>query len=83
MVAEKLQKFRSHGIHSFKRNEKRDPKEIWNYQQVSLGLNYRMTDIAAALGLNQMKKLDKFVKKRREIANIITKNLKIYQFIVN
>ncbi len=68
-IAENLKKFRSHGIHSEKQKmRKRDPEEIWNYQQVSIGLNYRMTDIAAALGLNQMKKLNKFVSKRREIA---------------
>ena len=29
--------------------------EIWNYQQVELGFNYRMSDIMAALGLSQMK----------------------------
>ena len=40
---------------------KRSSDEIWNYQQVSIGLNYRITDIAASLGLSQMKKLDTFV----------------------
>jgi dTDP-4-amino-4,6-dideoxygalactose transaminase len=42
--------------------------EIWNYQQIDLGHNYRMTDIGAALGLSQLGRLDKFIKRRHEIA---------------
>ena len=38
----------------------RPEDEIWNYQQIELGFNYRMTDIQAALGLSQLKRLDKF-----------------------
>lgn len=75
-IADKLQKFRSHGIHTDKdKMRKRKNDEIWNYQQVCIGLNYRMTDIAAALGLNQMKRLDYFVKKRNNIANFYEKEL--------
>jgi dTDP-4-amino-4,6-dideoxygalactose transaminase len=46
----------------------RSEHEIWNYQQIELGFNYRMTDLQAALGLSQMQRLDLFVKKRHEIA---------------
>jgi dTDP-4-amino-4,6-dideoxygalactose transaminase len=42
--------------------------EIWNYQQISIGYNYRMTDIQAALGLSQMNRLDEFVLRRQQIA---------------
>jgi dTDP-4-amino-4,6-dideoxygalactose transaminase len=42
--------------------------EIWRYQQVNLGYNYRMTDIQAALGVSQMNRLDEFVVKRHRIA---------------
>ena len=48
--------------------QSRPPQEIWNYQQIDLGFNYRMTDIQAALGLSQMQRLDEFVLKRQVIA---------------
>jgi dTDP-4-amino-4,6-dideoxygalactose transaminase len=41
----------------------------WYYQQIELGYNYRMTDIQAALGLSQMKRLDQFVAARHVIAS--------------
>jgi dTDP-4-amino-4,6-dideoxygalactose transaminase len=45
-----------------------EPDGPWYYQQVALGLNYRMTDIQAALGLSQMRHLDEWVAKRHAIA---------------
>ena len=68
-LARKAKLASSHGITSEK--EEMDPRpsdEIWNYQQIQLGFNYRMTDIHAALGISQMKRLDQFVTKRRELA---------------
>ncbi len=40
----------------------------WYYEQIALGLNYRITDIQAALGFSQMKRLDAFVRQRQELA---------------
>lgn len=57
--AEKLRLFRSHGIIK---------KKFWNSDMVEMGYNYRLTDMAAALGLSQMKKLDSFIARRNEIA---------------
>ena len=68
-LAKKMRLLRSHGISSVPEDmRERPPNEIWNYQQIDLGFNYRMTDIQAALGLSQMTRLDKLVFKRQEIA---------------
>ena len=68
-LAKKMRLLRSHGITSDAENmHSRPPEEIWNYQQITLGFNYRMTDIHAALGLSQMQRLDEFVTKRHIIA---------------
>lgn len=59
--------FRSHGI---TRDEEllQNHEGGWYYEQQCLGYNYRMTDIQCALGISQMKKLDRFLRRRREIA---------------
>lgn len=68
-LARRLQLRRSHGITSDPvEMHPRPPEEMWNYQQIGLGFNYRMTDILAALGLSQMRRLDEFVAKRHIIA---------------
>ena len=68
-VANKIYRLRTHGITKDEiKMEERPKDEIWNYQQIDLGFNYRMNDIQAALGLSQMKRLDKYVKSRQEIA---------------
>jgi UDP-4-amino-4,6-dideoxy-N-acetyl-beta-L-altrosamine transaminase len=68
-LGQKLRLLRSHGITSTPSEMEAMPdEEIWNYQQIALGFNYRMTDIHAALGLSQMARLDGFVQRRHEIA---------------
>lgn len=68
-LAQRLRLLRSHGITSTSvEMQERPPAEIWNYQQIELGFNYRMTDIQAALGLSQMHRLDDFVATRHLIA---------------
>jgi UDP-4-amino-4,6-dideoxy-N-acetyl-beta-L-altrosamine transaminase len=68
-IADKILRLRTHGITNDKlKMKKQSEDEIWNYQQIDLGFNYRMNDIQAALGLSQMKRLDKFVKRRHKIA---------------
>lgn len=77
----KLKLFREHGITSRK-------KDHWFYSQVDLGYNYRMNEISAGLGISQLNKVKKFVKKRNIIANfykeLFSKNQKIqFQKIPN
>ena len=68
-LAGRMQRYRCHGITSDANKMQLTPvDEIWNYQQISLGFNYRMTDIQAALGVSQMTRLDEFVKQRQQIA---------------
>lgn len=69
-LARRLRLFRNHGI-------ERDPTHFtggeavtpWQYEQLLLGFNYRMTDIQAALGIAQLGRLDDFRGRRKEIAD--------------
>lgn len=65
-LAESLRRFRNHGISSDARQ--RQAAGLWQYEMVLLGFNYRLTDIACALGLSQLKKLAANLARRREIA---------------
>ena len=68
-LAKHMRLLRSHGISSAKEDmEVRPANEIWNYQQIDLGFNYRMTDLQAALGLSQLQRIDAFVTQRHNIA---------------
>ena len=67
-LANKMGLLRTHGITRDPALMDQKPDGDWYYQQVELGYNYRMTDIHAALGLNQMSRLDSFVRRRHEIA---------------
>jgi len=81
-IAEKIFRLRTHGITNDKKKmEKRPKNEIWNYQQIDLGFNYRMNDMQAALGLSQIKRLDKCVTRRHEIAKYYDNELKSLPFI--
>ena len=64
--AVKLRAFRNHGITTDHRQ--REANGSWFYEMAELGYNYRLPDINCALGLSQLKKLDKFVARRRQIA---------------
>jgi UDP-4-amino-4,6-dideoxy-N-acetyl-beta-L-altrosamine transaminase len=68
VLAQSMIMFRSHGI-------TRDPSlvegignEAWAYEQQTLGFNYRMTELQAALGCSQLTRLDQFVNKRHSLA---------------
>ena len=70
ILANRMRQHRSHGITSNNDEMIERPKnELWNYQQIRLGYNYRMTDIAASLGLSQLDRLQDIIHKRHQIAN--------------
>ncbi len=64
--AETLRRFRNHGISSDARQ--RQTLGQWHYEMVLLGFNYRLTDIACALGLQQLARLEVNLARRRQIA---------------
>lgn len=72
-LAQKLRAFRNHGITSEARE--RQEKGSWFYEMVALGYNYRLTDLQCALGLSQLKKLDRWLARRRAIAGVYTEAL--------
>jgi UDP-4-amino-4,6-dideoxy-N-acetyl-beta-L-altrosamine transaminase len=74
ILYDKMLLLRSHGItrDSGLINSKAD--ELWVYNQIELGFNYRMTDIQASLGKSQIKRLNKYVSKRHKIAGVYNKS---------
>ena len=68
VLAEKMGLLRSHGITRDPGLMTHEPDGPWYYQQVTLGFNYRMTDIQAALGVSQMERLDRYVERRHQLA---------------
>ncbi len=73
----KLQMLKNHGITKDKNQfiYKKNKQDGWYYEQQYLGLNFRMNEISAALGISQLKNLKYFVKERNKIANYYMKNL--------
>jgi dTDP-4-amino-4,6-dideoxygalactose transaminase len=68
-LAARMRLLRSHGISNNPADmQPRPDHQIWNYQQIGLGFNYRLTDLQAALGLSQMQRLDAFVAQRHALA---------------
>ncbi|MGE8439390.1 MAG: UDP-4-amino-4,6-dideoxy-N-acetyl-beta-L-altrosamine transaminase [Pseudomonas palmensis] len=67
-LADKMSLLRSHGITRDPELMTHSPDGPWYYQQVILGLNYRMTEIQAALGLSQMQRLDSYIQSRHRLA---------------
>ena len=64
---QKLLLYRSHGITKNPAKMEHEPDGPWYYEQVALGMNYRMTDMQAALIISQLDKLPLFMKRRKEI----------------
>jgi UDP-4-amino-4,6-dideoxy-N-acetyl-beta-L-altrosamine transaminase len=67
-LAQKMQLARGHGITRDPALMTHAPDGPWYYQQISLGYNYRMTELQAALGVSQITRLEEMVARRTELA---------------
>jgi dTDP-4-amino-4,6-dideoxygalactose transaminase len=67
-LADRMSLLRSHGITRDAGAMTQNPDGPWYYEQLALGYNYRMTDMQAALGISQMRRIDAFVSRRMELA---------------
>lgn len=77
---ENLVMLRNHGI-TKERNKIRRFQGPWYYEMQSLGFNYRITDYQCVLGIKQLEKLNQFIERRREIAQIYIDRLSSIQEI--
>jgi len=75
-LAKAMVMLRSHGISRDSNDMSQKPDGPWYYEQLALGFNYRMTDIHAALGVSQIKRLDEYIKMRHNIAKKYDDELK-------
>jgi|TARA_B100001093_G_scaffold518737_1_gene604719 UDP-4-amino-4,6-dideoxy-N-acetyl-beta-L-altrosamine transaminase len=89
IIYQKLLLYRTHGIHknpkAFKHKslafDKNNQPNRWYYEMDVLGFNYRMTDLQAALGKSQLKRIKLFTKRRNQIASIYNKSFKNLEYI--
>ena len=63
-----VKNLRNHGLEKIINSKKKLENPMWPYRLVQAGFNYRISDIQCSLGVSQLSKLKKFLKKRREIA---------------
>jgi dTDP-4-amino-4,6-dideoxygalactose transaminase len=69
-IAKKIYLIRSHNLY------RKNKFKYWNYESKGIGFNYRLSDINCSLGISQISKVNKIIKKRNEIAKIYQKKLK-------
>jgi len=81
-LLEKMQLLRSHGVTRNQKLMTTESEGAWYYQQISLGYNYRMTDIQAALGISQIERIDQFVGNRHKIQQYYDQQLSEFPVVI-
>jgi len=79
-LAQKMRRFRNHGFTS--EAKEREEKGSWFYEMVCLGFNYRLSDLNAALGISQLKRLDENLARRQKIASFYDRALEDIEGII-
>jgi dTDP-4-amino-4,6-dideoxygalactose transaminase len=74
-LASRVRIMRMHGISQDASSRPSAPTASWFYEVVAAGFNYAMTDLAAAIGIEQLRKIDRFLARRQEMAAIYTREL--------
>ena len=75
-VAERAKQMRLHGISRDAFDRFTSKKPSWQYEVLAPGFKYNLTDIAASLGIHQLKKVEQFHKRREQIADFYNEQLK-------
>ena len=78
-LAQRLADLRTHGITRDSGRLENKGEGAWYYEQHELGFNYRMTDLHAALGLSQLKRIDSFVSAREQVRKFYQSALKNFE----
>jgi UDP-4-amino-4,6-dideoxy-N-acetyl-beta-L-altrosamine transaminase len=81
-IAKHMSLLRSHGITREPNQMTHEPDGEWYYQQIDLGFNYRMTDMQAALGMSQLRRLDDYIAHRHNLANRYNKLLSDFPLVI-
>lgn len=81
-LSDKMALLRSHGITRDSEQMEGDSHGGWYYQQIDLGFNYRMTELQAALGVSQMKRLEDFITERHYLAERYNELLKTLPLVL-
>jgi UDP-4-amino-4,6-dideoxy-N-acetyl-beta-L-altrosamine transaminase len=81
-LAVRLKELRTHGVTRDPARMESENEGAWYYQMIGLGLNYRLTDIQAALGASQLKRLDGFIARRRTLADRYAEKLRSLPIVV-
>ncbi len=68
-IASRMARLRTHGVTRNQAEMQNKNPHPWEFEQLELGLNYRMTELQAALGISQLGRLDAFVSRRRQLAH--------------